>query len=272
MRAAVLSGTSVHTYQNAQRHRHTDAVLRTFALRYTMFKFHCNTLRGRCMQTHTPHTHTHTPTHTHTQTHTHTHNTHTTHTHKHTNTHTQTYTHAHKHTNTHTNTHAHTNTRKHISATLNICKGQDTGPSKICDRRRTENYINKCSRIVTTAQQDRYILLPSQKSVSDKGVKVKCTLVQALRLCTGRTAHRSSGIALLSHDHGTKRGWGVSVTPRPLFTPGKDPVPIVQGTGWAPGPVWTGAESLAPTGIRSPDRPSRSQSLYRLSYPAHSLW
>jgi hypothetical protein len=29
-------------------------------------------------------------------------------------------------------------------------------------------------------------------------IKVKCTLVQALRLCTGRTAHRGSrGIALL---------------------------------------------------------------------------
>jgi hypothetical protein len=27
-----------------------------------------------------------------------------------------------------------------------------------------------------------------------------------------------------------------------------------------------GAENLAPTGIPSPDRPSRSQSLYRLSY------
>jgi len=26
-------------------------------------------------------------------------------------------------------------------------------------------------------------------------------------------------------------------------TPGKDPVPIVQ-VGWAPGPVWTGAEDL----------------------------
>ena len=57
--------------------------------------------------------------------------------------------------------------------------------------------------------------------------------------------------------------------PRPLFTPGKDPVPIVQEAGWAPGPVWTGAENLAPTGIRSPDRPGRSQSLYRLRYPAH---
>jgi hypothetical protein len=40
------------------------------------------------------------------------------------------------------------------------------------------------------------------------------------------------------------------------FYPGKDPVPIVQEAGWAPGPVWTSAENLAPppTGIRSPDR------------------
>jgi len=102
-------------------------------------------------------------------------------------------------------------------------------------------------------------------------VKVKCTLVQALRLCTGRTANRwSRGLALLFHDHGTRRGWRVSVTPRSLFTPGKDPIPIVQGTGWAPGPVWTGAENLAATGIRSQDRPARSQSLYRLRYPAHT--
>ena len=36
---------------------------------------------------------------------------------------------------------------------------------------------------------------------------LKCTLVQALRLCTGRTAHwESSGITLLFLDHGTRRG------------------------------------------------------------------
>ena len=94
-------------------------------------------------------------------------------------------------------------------------------------------------------------------SYSEK--KIKCTLVQTLRLCTGRTACRGSrGIALLLHGHGTRRGSGVCVTPRPLFTPGKDPVPIVQEAGWAPGPVWTGAENLAPTGIRSPYRPDRS--------------
>jgi hypothetical protein len=51
--------------------------------------------------------------------------------------------------------------------------------------------------------------------------------------------------------------------------PGKDPVPIVQEAGWAPGLVWMGAENLALTGIRSPDRPACSQSLYQLRYPAH---
>jgi hypothetical protein len=87
---------------------------------------------------------------------------------------------------------------------------------------------------------------------------ILCTLVQALRLCTGRTAHRRSrGIALPFLDHCTRREWGVSVTPRPLFTSGKDPVPIVQEAGWTPGPVWTSTENLAATGIRFPDRAAR---------------
>jgi len=50
-----------------------------------------------------------------------------------------------------------------------------------------------------------------------------------------------------------------------------DPVPKVQQGGWALGPVWTCVENHAPTEIRSPDRPARSESLYRLSYsgPKH---
>ena len=101
-------------------------------------------------------------------------------------------------------------------------------------------------------------------------VKVKVTLVQALRLCTGRTAHRGSrGIALPFHDHGTIRGEGSASRPGRSYTPGKDTVPILHETEWAARPVWTGVENLASTGIRSPDRPARSQSLYRLSYPAH---
>ena len=44
--------------------------------------------------------------------------------------------------------------------------------------------------------------------------KVKCTLVQALRLCTGRTSYkRSRDIALHFLGHGTKRGEGSASRP-----------------------------------------------------------
>jgi len=76
------------------------------------------------------------------------------------------------------------------------------------------------------------------------------------------------GIALLFHDRGTRRGWVVSSTPRPHFIPGKDSVPILQEAGWAPGPIWTGRKSR-PHRDSIPDRPARSQSLYRLSYRVH---
>ena len=76
------------------------------------------------------------------------------------------------------------------------------------------------------------------------------------------------GIALLFHDRGTRKECVVSSTPRPHFTPGKEPIPILQEAGWAPGPVWTGGKSR-PHRDSIPDRPARSQSLYRLSYPAH---
>jgi hypothetical protein len=54
--------------------------------------------------------------------------------------------------------------------------------------------------------------------------------------------------------------WGGLSTPSPgHFTPGKVPVPTAKEAGWGSGPVWTGAENLAPTEIRSPDRPSNSE-------------
>jgi hypothetical protein len=61
-------------------------------------------------------------------------------------------------------------------------------------------------------------------------------------------------IALFFHDRGTRRGWVVSSTPRPRFTPGKVSVPSLQEARWAPGPVWTGGKS----------RPHRDFSLNRL--------
>ena len=55
--------------------------------------------------------------------------------------------------------------------------------------------------------------------------------------------------------------------PGRTLPPRKDPVPILQGAGWAPGPVSTG-------GKYRPHRDSipgpSSQSLYRLSYRAHT--
>jgi len=56
--------------------------------------------------------------------------------------------------------------------------------------------------------------------------------------------------AILFHDHSTRRGWVVSTTPWLHFTPGKDPVPIVQEAGWTPGLVWNGGKSV-PTRIQS---------------------
>ena len=45
----------------------------------------------------------------------------------------------------------------------------------------------------------------------------------------------------------------VSSTPRPHFTPRKDPVPILQEAGLAPGTVWTGGKSR-PRRDSIPDR------------------
>jgi hypothetical protein len=60
-------------------------------------------------------------------------------------------------------------------------------------------------------------------------VKVKVTLKQAMKAQRG-----SRGIAVL-FNLGARCMWS---TPRPgRFTPGNDPVPIVQKAGWAPGPV-----------------------------------
>jgi len=95
-------------------------------------------------------------------------------------------------------------------------------------------------------------------------VKVKWSLY---RPGVAQTVGR--GIALLFHDRGTRRRWVVSSTPWPHFTPGKDPVPILQEVRWATGPVWTGGKSR-PHRDSIPDRPSHSQSLYRLRYRAHS--
>ena len=61
--------------------------------------------------------------------------------------------------------------------------------------------------------------------------------------------------------------WSASCPGRTLL-PGKTRYPLYRRLGGHQGRSGR-AENLALTGIRSPDRPARSQSLYRLSYPAH---
>ena len=46
---------------------------------------------------------------------------------------------------------------------------------------------------------------------------------------------------------------------------------LVYEAEWVSETAWTGAENLAPTGIRSPVCPARNESLYRLSYPGSSV-
>ena len=55
----------------------------------------------------------------------------------------------------------------------------------------------------------------------------------------------------------------VNATPRP-FTTGNYQVPVVLEAGCVPGPFWTDAGNLFPSGIHSPYRPARSQSVYQL--------
>jgi len=93
---------------------------------------------------------------------------------------------------------------------------------------------------------------------------VKKVKITWSRYRSGMVQRVGRGIVLFFHDRGTRRGWVVSSTPRPHFTPGKDPVPILQEAEWAPGPVWTGGKSR-PHRHSIPDHPARSQSLYWLS-------
>ena len=110
----------------------------------------------------------------------------------------------------------------------------------------------------------KYVTWRSINTSQVTKVKVKCS-----RYRPGMAQSMGWGLALLFHDRDTRRGWVVSSTPRPHFTPGKDPVPILQEAGWAPGPVLTGGQSCSHRDS-IPDRPARSQSLYRLIYRAHT--
>jgi len=65
-------------------------------------------------------------------------------------------------------------------------------------------------------------------------------------------------------------GWVVSATPRPLY-PWERPGTHCIGAWMGPSAGLDGCgKSRPPSGIRLPDRPARSESLYRLGYPGPS--
>ena len=70
------------------------------------------------------------------------------------------------------------------------------------------------NRWYSVQRRERFSRKREGERVRKVKVKVKCTLVQALRLCTGRTTHRESrGIALPFLDHGTRKGEGSASLP-----------------------------------------------------------
>ena len=89
---------------------------------------------------------------------------------------------------------------------------------------------------------------------------------------TGHEGPReSSGIALSyfipRHQKGVRGQRHAPAAPYPRERPGTH---CIGGwVGLRAGLDWCGKSR--PTGIRSPDRPARRQSLYRLSYPAHKF-
>jgi hypothetical protein len=64
-------------------------------------------------------------------------------------------------------------------------------------------------------------------------------------------------------------GWVVNARPRPLYSRERDLVPILQEAGWVPGLVWTRAENLAPTEIRSLYCPAHSESILKCHIKIH---
>jgi hypothetical protein len=81
-------------------------------------------------------------------------------------------------------------------------------------------------------------------------IKVKVTLVQALRLCTGRTAHRGRrGIALLFHEHGTRRGEESASRPGRSLPPGKTQYPLYRRPGGTQGRSGQVRKILPPPGF-----------------------
>ena len=77
-------------------------------------------------------------------------------------------------------------------------------------------------------------------------VKVQFTLEQATKAQRG-----SRSIAYSFFNLGTRWGWVVNVTLRPLYLGEREPVPVVEEAGCVPGPVLTGFDPRAVQSVAS---------------------
>jgi len=93
-----------------------------------------------------------------------------------------------------------------------------------------------------------------------------------MRLCTGRTVYRGSrGIALLFHDQRHYKGVrGLRQAPAVLYPRGKIRYQFFRKLNGPPVRSGHVRKISPPPGLRSPDLPASSQSLYWLSYPGTS--
>jgi len=66
-------------------------------------------------------------------------------------------------------------------------------------------------------------------------------------------------------------GEGSASRPDRSLPPGKTRYPLYRRLDRSPGPAWTDEEISPPTGIQTPDRPTRRESVYRLRYPAYNV-
>ena len=95
--------------------------------------------------------------------------------------------------------------------------------------------------------------------------KKNFTLEQAMK------AHRGAEVYLYSFFNlGARWGWMVNAMPLPLYPSGKTRYSMYRRLGTPLGRSGRVRKISPPTGIRSPDCPAHSESLYRLSYPGSS--
>jgi len=63
-------------------------------------------------------------------------------------------------------------------------------------------------------------------------------------------------------------GWVVNATPQPLYPRERPGTHCIGGWVSPKAGLDRSGKSRSPTSVRSPDRPARSKSLYRLRYPS----